>query len=171
MAVEVDCFFQQSAQAGVLFFLGLFFGRGRLEHHPGLLGQVLEGRGEVPTFFFHDELEDVPTLVALAEAAPGAGIGEDNEGRGARVGVEGAETGIVLAGAPQLHRLGDQLDDVESGFYFIGYRHCLRFYSHPEHPMVERNPKLLYHKNKMDAKFMLEGGNRKFPRIGTNYAK
>ncbi len=80
-----------------LFFLRFFRAEG-LEFHPGALGQDLQGLFEIPAFLFHDEAEDIPAFVALAEAAPGLPVGRDDEGRRFLI-MEWAKSREVLAGA------------------------------------------------------------------------
>ena len=119
VAVECDRFFQELAQVIVLFGGRLLLGRGRLELHAGFLRQEAQGLGKIPALFLHHIAEDIAALVALPEAAPGAGILEDDKSRGARVGMEGAKSRVVLPRAAQLHRLGDQVYDIDAGLDLI----------------------------------------------------
>ena len=105
VTVKSDRFFQQGTQVLVLFGGFLLLGRGRLELHAGFFGQGVQGLAEIPALFLHYITEDIAALVALPKAAPGARFGEDHEGRRARVGVEGAKAGVVLARTPQRDRL------------------------------------------------------------------
>ena len=49
--------------------------------------------------------ENIAAFIALSKTAPGAGFWENHESRGARVGMEWAETDIILAAPPQLDML------------------------------------------------------------------
>ena len=123
MAVKCRRLFQQGAQPGVFFLLGKFFGSGGFKAHARFFSQELERGGEIPAFFFHHELEDIPALVARAKAAPRPRVRKNGERRGARIGVKGAEPAVVLAGLAQLHRLRHQLDDIDAGLDLFNSRH------------------------------------------------
>ena len=119
VAEEGDRVFQELAQVIVLFGGRLLLGGSRLELHAGFIGQEAQGLGKIPAFLLHHKAEDIAALVALPKAAPGAGIREDDKGRGARVGMERAEARVVLARPAQLHRLGDQVYDIDAGLDLI----------------------------------------------------
>ena len=91
----------------MLFFCSLLYGSGSMELHPGALCQTAQRFREIPAIFLHHEFEDVAALIALAEAAPGAGIREDDKSGGACIAVEGTETGVAFSGFAQLYSLGD----------------------------------------------------------------
>ena len=70
-----------------------------------------------------NKAENISAFVALAKTAPGARIGEDHESRGARIGVERAKTGVILAGFAQFHALRHQINDVDARFDFVNCGH------------------------------------------------
>jgi hypothetical protein len=123
MAVEGDSVFEQGTQVVVLFGGGLIGRGGGLELHAGALCQVVQGFGEVPALFLHHKAEDIAALVALPKTAPGARFGEDHEGRGARVGMEGTKARIALPRAAELHRLRDEVYDLNPGLDLIDRGH------------------------------------------------
>jgi len=116
-------FFQQVAQPTVLLFSGLFQGAGGTQLHAGALSQPAQCLGEIPAFFLHHKSKDIAALIALAEAAPGAGIREDDKGGGARVAVEWAEAREIFPRPAQLHGFGDQVYDIEASLDFFYAAH------------------------------------------------
>ena len=123
MAVEVDGRLQGFPQAGLGFRLGLHLPSAPAEVDANPLRQEAQSLGEIPAFLLHQEAENVPALVAGAEAAPGPGVGEHDEGRRAGIGVERAKPGVVPPGFAELDRLADQLDDVGPFLDFVNGGH------------------------------------------------
>ncbi len=119
VAIKIHRRFEERTQAIEGFVLSPAFGGDWLQSHPGALRQVAQGFRKIPALFLHHEAEDVTALVALTEAAPGAGFREDGESGRTRVGMKWAKAGIALSGTSQFDRFGDEIDDVDPGFDLV----------------------------------------------------
>lgn len=115
--------FQQFPQSALLFVLRFLLGSLGLQFDAGSLGQLPERFGKIPALFLHYETEYITTFVAGAKATPGAAVWKDRKGRRARIRMEGAKTGIILARLPQLDAFADDLDDIEPVLDFVDYTH------------------------------------------------
>ena len=91
--------------------------------HPGASGHRTERLGKVPTFLLHHKLEDIAPFIALSEAVPTPRFREDHESGCARVGMKRTEPRKIFPRSTQLDGFGDQIDDVDPGFYFIYRAH------------------------------------------------
>src|SRR5689334_12930186 len=101
-AIKNDRVFKQNMEPVVSFLLfGCLSGKGR-DLHTGARRKLIERFLEIKVFTLHHKFEDIAALVALTEAAPGAGIRPDHEGGSVLVFVEGAKACIVPAGMAQL---------------------------------------------------------------------
>src|SRR5450830_900434 len=120
LPVISDAIFQHLADLDVHFLVGFHFRRHGLKNDASFVGQVFKGFREIPPLFFHYKAKQVPAFIALPKAAPGLGIRKDYKSRGAGVTMEGAETYVILARAPQFNTaLGDKVHNIELCFNVI----------------------------------------------------
>ncbi len=119
-AVINDRILQQFAEVFVGFLLLWGLALVFFYFHTRAQRQLLHGFLEVQSLALHDELENIPALVTLTKATPRPRLGPDHKGRRVLVIVEGAKACVVLPRVAQFYAsLGDEVDDINSGFDFI----------------------------------------------------
>src|SRR3972149_200521 len=96
MAIERDRSLEQLSQTGVRLLDFPFLGALRAQLHSRTTREIAERLGKLPSLFLHQELEDVAALIAGSEATPGTALREHDERRRPGIGMEWAESGVVL---------------------------------------------------------------------------
>ena len=90
--------------------------------YAGLLGQALQGGGELQIFRFHHKGKDIAAARAGPKAMPGLAVGIDIKGRGAFL-MKGAVGLEVAPGALQGGIAGDDFRQIQAAFNVVNYRH------------------------------------------------
>ena len=90
--------------------------------YAGLLGQALQGGGELQVFRLHHKGKDIAAGRASAKAMPGLAVGIDIKGRGAFL-MKGAVGLEIAPGALQVHIAGDDFRQIQAAFNVVNYRH------------------------------------------------
>lgn len=88
---------------------------GRFEVEVGFPGQGVQHLFKGEVISLHHEAEDISSLAAGAEAAPGLAAGPDDEGWGVGILVKGAAAGQIIPVPLQLDRSADNIFDFERG--------------------------------------------------------